>query len=58
LKIISQQQASFNLKEPLSIIIESADQVFPGQSGLPVHHQVEQGNVFQAIQEFRPEVVL
>ena len=58
MKIISQYQASFNLKEPLSIIIESADQVFPGQSGLPVHHQVEQGNVFQAIQEFRPEVVL
>jgi hypothetical protein len=28
------------------------------QSGLPVYHRVERGNVFQAIQEFRPEVVL
>ena len=28
------------------------------QSGLPVNQRVERGNVFQTIQEFRPEVVL
>jgi hypothetical protein len=28
------------------------------QSGLPVHPRVERGDVFQAIQDFRPEVVL